>query len=144
MWHVTGDTWQVTRDTWHVTRDTWYMTRDTWHVLGGWTFSQHFSSLALTDYDIMKIWRKRMTHWINDEAVYRTAPATPGLLIRCGDLYKSVMLGLWRSVQGRCTASCSRKHYHLLFCDARLHNIDIMCNLMKNNKYVIHSFKEML
>ena len=33
----------------------------------------------------MKIWRKRMTQWINewisDEAVYRTAPATPGLLM---------------------------------------------------------------
>ena len=32
----------------------------------------------------MKIWRKRMTHSINqsinDKAVYRTAPATPGLL----------------------------------------------------------------
>ena len=33
----------------------------------------------------MKIWRKRLTQRINelidDEAVYRTAPATPGLLI---------------------------------------------------------------
>ena len=33
----------------------------------------------------MKIWRKMMTHlinqWRNDQAVYRTAPATPGLLI---------------------------------------------------------------
>ena len=33
----------------------------------------------------MKIWRKRLTHSINesisDEGVYRTAPATPGLLI---------------------------------------------------------------
>ena len=32
----------------------------------------------------MKIWRKRLTYLltelINDEAVYRTAPATPGLL----------------------------------------------------------------
>ena len=35
-------------------------------------------------YDNMKIWRKRLTELIdesiNDEAVYRTAPATPGLL----------------------------------------------------------------
>ena len=35
-------------------------------------------------YDIMKIWRERMNHlmneWINDKAVYRTAPATPGVL----------------------------------------------------------------
>ena len=45
--NVTCDVWHVTCDTWHVTRD---MTRDTWHVtcLGGWTFSQNFSSLALT------------------------------------------------------------------------------------------------
>jgi hypothetical protein len=36
-------------------------------------------------YDIMKIWRKRMNESMNQsmnhEAVYRTAPATPGLLI---------------------------------------------------------------
>ena len=36
-------------------------------------------------YDIMKIWRKGLTEWINqlinDEAVYKTAPATPGLLM---------------------------------------------------------------
>ena len=28
----------------------------------------------------MKIWRKRLTDRLNDEVVYRTAPATPGLL----------------------------------------------------------------
>jgi hypothetical protein len=31
-------------------------------------------------FDIMKIWRKRISDLISDEAVYRTAPATPGLL----------------------------------------------------------------
>ena len=40
--------------------------------------------LPFVIYDIMKIWRKRMTRliieWINHEAVCRTAPATPGLL----------------------------------------------------------------
>ena len=30
----------------------------------------------------MKIWRKRLTHSLNDEAVFKTAPATPGLLIK--------------------------------------------------------------
>ena len=38
-------------------------------------------------YDILKIWRKRIAdlinELINDEAVYRTAPATPGLLTIC-------------------------------------------------------------
>ena len=46
-WHVKCDTWHVTRDMWHVTRDMWHMTR-----LGGWTFSQNFSSLALTVCDL--------------------------------------------------------------------------------------------
>ena len=30
----------------------------------------------------MKIWRKIIAESLNDEAVYRTAPATPGLLKR--------------------------------------------------------------
>jgi hypothetical protein len=36
-----------------VTCDTWHVTRDTGHVtcFGGWTFSDNFSSLALTVYD---------------------------------------------------------------------------------------------
>ena len=73
MWHVTFDSWHMTRDKWHVTR------------LGGWTFSQNFSSLALTVFDL---WNyedlEEKAHGLNqsmsDEAVYRTAPATPGLL----------------------------------------------------------------
>ena len=50
----TCDTWHVTRDMWHMTCDTWHVTHDTWHVkrLGGWTFSQNFSSLALTVCDL--------------------------------------------------------------------------------------------
>ena len=40
--------------------------------------------LLFVIYDIMKIWMKRLTDWINesinDKAVYRTAPATPVLL----------------------------------------------------------------
>ena len=40
--------------------------------------------LMFVIYDIMKISRKRLTHWltesVNDEAVFRAAPATPGLL----------------------------------------------------------------
>ena len=57
--------WHVTRDTWHVTRDTWHVTCDTWHGVV-WIFSQNFSCLALTVWDL----------W----CVYRTAPATLGLL----------------------------------------------------------------
>ena len=74
MWNVTGDTWHVPRDMWHVT------------VGGRWTFSQNsaFYLLRFVIYDILKIWRKMLTQWLNElinyEGVCRTAPATPGLL----------------------------------------------------------------
>ena len=72
----------MTRDTWHVT---W---RDTWHVtcLGGWTFYQNFSSLAITVcdlwyYEYLEEKDDSINELISDKAVYRIAPATPGLLI---------------------------------------------------------------
>ena len=69
MWHMTHD---VTRDTWHVT------------CLCGWTFSQNFSSLALTVcdllyYEYLEEKDDLINQPVNYEAVYRTAPATPGL-----------------------------------------------------------------
>ena len=86
---MTCDTWHVTRYMWHVTSDTY-----TWHVFlfffwgGGWTFSQNFSSLALTVCDLwyyedLEEKATSVTQLINDEAVYKTAPATPGLLKTC-------------------------------------------------------------
>ena len=67
---------------WHMTHDTWHMTHD---MFGGWTFSQNFSSLALTvcdlwNYEDLEEKAHGLNEWINDKAVYRTAPATPGLL----------------------------------------------------------------
>ena len=80
-WHMTVDTWKLTCDTRHVTRDTWHLT-----CLGGWTFSQNFSSLALTVCDLwyyedLEEKAHLPNEWINHEAVYRTAPATRGLLM---------------------------------------------------------------
>ena len=50
---VTCDMWHVTRDMWHVTCDKWHVTRDMFFFGGGgWTFSQNFSSLALTVSDL--------------------------------------------------------------------------------------------
>ena len=84
MWHVICDMWHVTPDMWHVTHDTWHVT-----CLGGWTFSQNSSSLALT---VCDLWyyedleekadsvNELINELINHEAVYRPAPATPGLL----------------------------------------------------------------
>ena len=68
----------VTHDTWHVTRDAWRVTRG-----GRWSFSQNFSSLALTAF--WWFWGKRSgTEWINylmsNKGVCRTAPVAPGLL----------------------------------------------------------------
>ena len=87
---------------WHVTRDMWHMTRDTWHMtcFGGWTFSQNFSSLALT---VCDLWyyedrEKRLTYWLTPiityEAVYRRAPATTGLLKKHNKEIKSFYLKL--------------------------------------------------
>ena len=42
--------WKKKCDMWHVTRDKWHMTCDRFG--GGWTFSQNFSSLALTNCDL--------------------------------------------------------------------------------------------
>ena len=43
----------------------------------------------------MKIWRKRLTDSINHEAVYRTAPATPGLLITQGPFWMFKLLSFY-------------------------------------------------
>ena len=70
-----------------MTCDTWHVTCFMWHVTPGgrWTFSQNFRSLAHTDWE----WRcfedlEEKDMWLkelmSDEGVYRTAPASPGLL----------------------------------------------------------------
>ena len=75
----------MTCDTWHVTRDTWHVTCDMlWRVNIRSKF-QLSNSYCLW---FMILWRYggkgSRTDWINewiiDEAVYRTAAATPGLL----------------------------------------------------------------
>ena len=60
---------------WHVTHD----------IFGGWTFSQNFSSLAFTVcdlwyYEYLEEKDDSLNESMSDKAVYRTAPATPGLL----------------------------------------------------------------
>ena len=78
IFFLTYDTWNETCDMWHVTCDTWHVTR--W---GEWTFSQTFSCLALT---VCDLWyyedMEEKADSLSDEAVYRTAPATLGLLIK--------------------------------------------------------------
>ena len=65
---MTCDMWHMTRDTLQVTCDTWQVTRDTWHVWGD-EHSLKISApllLSFVIFDIMKIWRKKMTDWINE------------------------------------------------------------------------------
>ena len=79
MWHVTRVMWRLTRDTWHVTRDMWHVTR-----LGGVNILSKFQLFSSYRLWFMILWRSGGKGWLtdlmNDEAVYRTAPATPGLL----------------------------------------------------------------
>ena len=62
------------------------MPRDTWHLVWG-EHSLKISVLKLKlfgIYDVVNIWRKRIgdliNEFVNHKAVYRTAPATRGLL----------------------------------------------------------------
>ena len=78
MWHVTCDMWHVT---WHVTHDMWYV----WGV----NILSKFQLPSSYGLWFIILWISGGKGWLNesmnksmnDEAVYRTAPATPGLLI---------------------------------------------------------------
>ena len=65
----------------HVTRDTWHMT---WDIFGGVNILSKFQLPSSYCLWFMILWRSGGKGWLNEsmnyEAVYRTAPATPGLL----------------------------------------------------------------
>ena len=69
------DMWQVTRDTCHVTHDTWC----------GVNILSKFQLSSSNGLGFMMLWisggKGSLTELMNHEAVYRTGPATPGLLI---------------------------------------------------------------
>ena len=73
----------MTCDMWHVTCDTWHVTRD---MFGGLDILSKFQLPSSYRLGFMILWRSggkgslTMNEWMSDEAVYRTAPATPGLL----------------------------------------------------------------
>ena len=82
---------------WHIACDKWHVTCDMW-----WTLSQNVSSLALTVcdfwyYEDLEEKDDSVTKWMNYEAVYRTAPATRGLLIiEEENVEKIVGISRWR------------------------------------------------
>ena len=77
----------VTPDTWKEIHDTWHLTLDMWQIVGG----EHCLKMSATYLlqfecnDVMKVWRKRITQWMNqlmsNEGDCRTALAKPGLVI---------------------------------------------------------------
>ena len=86
-WHMTSDTWQVTHDKWHMTCDSymWHVTCDTWHT-GGNENCLKISASWLTVLDIQSCEDISKTHdlinyLISTRGVWRTVPATPGLLV---------------------------------------------------------------
>ena len=92
IWHLTPDTWHLTPDTGHRTPDTWHLTCDTWHMVRG-EHSLKSSAPQLLRFgldSVLKILNTKddqlnqlMNEWMHEwqKCVYRTALATPGLLI---------------------------------------------------------------
>ena len=96
---------------WHTTCDTWHVTRDTF---GGVTIISKFQLPSSYRLWFMILWRSGGKGWlnelINDEAVYRTAPATPGLL-------KSPRHGgemVWKKQSPRTLGLCFFSHHFSL------------------------------
>ena len=91
---------------------------------GRWTFSQNFSSLALTVWEwrcLEDIFTKYdlATQFINQKGVCRTAPATPGLLIIKGPYYHNLYkCGRTKNTYVKCAVSyvmCEMWWYTLYF-----------------------------
>ena len=78
---------KIKKKMWHLTPDTWHVTHDMWHIVGG----EHYLKISAPqliwfgiDSGLKKL-NKRITYWINeliiDKCLYRTAPATPCLIL---------------------------------------------------------------
>ena len=86
----------MTRGLWQVTRDTWHVTCDMWHMV----WSEHSLKISvrqLLRFGIDSVYW--MNYWIyNYEGVYKTAPATPGLLnitLCLNFLYPTIEMTSW-------------------------------------------------
>ena len=69
---MTGDMWQVTRDTWHIVWDEQFLKISAPKLF-------RFAIEGVLNIYFHKPWLTLLT-LMSDKAVYRTAPATPGLL----------------------------------------------------------------
>ena len=87
MWHVTCDTWHVTHDMWHIKCDTWHLTPGTWHR-GEVNLLSEFQLPSSYGLGMKVCWRYFCKGWpshlinelMSNGGVWRTAPASPGLL----------------------------------------------------------------
>ena len=115
MWQVTGDRWQVTCDTWHMTCDMYGRVNilskfqlpssyRLWFMILGRSGGKG----SLTEW---------MNEWMNHVAVYRTAPATPGLLNMQTDLNSTFFLsyGLFYTLKISVTLKTTVESIALMF-----------------------------
>ena len=76
--------WPLTPDTWHMTYEMWHVACDMWHVTCD--ICVKFISPVLKVWDWQCLEDSERNQWINErmnhKGVYRTVPATPGLLKR--------------------------------------------------------------
>ena len=95
------------------------MTCNTWHVACHTSRAVNILSKFQLPEDFLKIGRKRMNRLINDKAVCRTAPATPGLLIiwQKTSLFQNICYGNLELELGVLMLSCIVEggHLHQLF-----------------------------
>ena len=75
---MTCDTWHETRDT----CDTWHMRHETWHILSKCQLPSSYCLVFMIFWRfVRKGWLTEwMNGWMNNKAVCRAAPATPGLV----------------------------------------------------------------
>ena len=120
----------MTLDTWHVTPDTWHVTHDMWNMVGV------ENSLKISARQLLRLgmdtvhrtvsWRFWTKGWhkswptesVNDEGVYRKAPATPGLLISViGGHYASKLevIFIKQAIRQSCCFIPIKKTCHLWF-----------------------------
>ena len=79
MWHVTCDTWHVKHYIWHVTR----YTQRVVNIVSKLYFSSRLWLMIFGRFGGKGSLNQWMNQSLNDKGVCRTAPATPGLLIKC-------------------------------------------------------------
>ena len=111
----------MTLDTWHVTPDMWHMACDMWHVIHGrgWTFSQTFSSIAITvwDYYVLKIGRKR-TIQSHNQWVTKVFVKQPGYTRSVRKCTRACFINPYEWMKITCWTEHTLAHLFLASCES--------------------------